>query len=61
MSGSGEKSGQERGALWHGLQIDMFVSGVSAIANSTESVESGNAECGSEIAVGTATRRCFTQ
>ena len=59
-SGSDEKSGEERGALRHGLQIGVLVGGVGAIANSAESVESGNAECGSEIAIGTAPRRCFT-
>jgi hypothetical protein len=61
MSGSGEKSGEKSGALRHGLQIDVLVRGVSGIANSAESVESGYAECGGEIAIGTASRRCFTQ
>jgi len=46
--------------MGHGVDEDVFVSGVGAIAYGAEAVESGDAESGGEIAVGAATCGSFT-
>jgi hypothetical protein len=49
-----KQRGEEGGALRHGVDEDVFVGGVGAVAYGAEAVEGGDAEGGGEVAVGAA-------
>ena len=47
--------------MGHGVDEDVFVSGVGTVAYCAKAVESGDAEGGGEVAVGAAASRCFAE
>ena len=59
--GTGEKSGEKRRPLRHCVDEDVFVNGMSAVANGTEAVECGKAERGGEVAIRAAPSSGFAQ
>ena len=46
-----DHAGQKQGTAWQLGDDDVFVNGVSALADGAEAVESGNADASSEISV----------
>ncbi len=46
-----KKRGQERGSIGHGIDFDVFVLGVSALAKGAQSIERRYAESSREVAI----------
>src|ERR1700739_3246713 len=61
VSGSGEKGGEESGALGHGFVEHKLVRRVRAISDGSKAIQSRNAESAGEVAVRRATGRGFAK
>lgn len=56
-----ENSRQKSGASRHGADNGVFVRGMSAVADSAEAIERGDAERAGEITIGAAANRAFAK
>src|SRR5713226_133499 len=59
--GRGKKSGQQSGACGHGVDEDVLVRGMRAVADGAETVERRDAETGGEISVRATADGAFAQ